>query len=97
MIDHWWQTETGWSICANPSGLGLLPVKYGSPGVPMPGYDIRILDEGGTEDLPVEVDDALFSKAWEHGHSSGYHEVEYYYCDLADLVLAAYRAGKQGS
>ena len=47
VIDHWWQTETGWCIAGNPLGLGLLPVKYGSPTVPMPGYDLRILDEGG--------------------------------------------------
>jgi propionyl-CoA synthetase len=49
VIDHWWQTETGWSIAANPLGLGMLPVKYGSPTVPMPGYHIRVLDEGGHE------------------------------------------------
>ena len=49
VIDHWWQTETGWSICANPAGLGLMPVKYGSPGVPMPGYDLRVLDDAGHE------------------------------------------------
>ncbi|HUS95319.1 MAG TPA: propionyl-CoA synthetase [Hyphomicrobiaceae bacterium] len=47
VIDHWWQTETGWSICANPVGLGQLPVKYGSPTVPMPGYDLQALDETG--------------------------------------------------
>ncbi|HEX5867729.1 MAG TPA: AMP-binding protein, partial [Beijerinckiaceae bacterium] len=47
VIDHWWQTETGWAIAGNPLGLGLLPVKYGSPTAPMPGYDLRILDEGG--------------------------------------------------
>ena len=45
VIDHWWQTETGWAICGNPVGLGTLPVKYGSPTVPMPGYDIDVLDE----------------------------------------------------
>ncbi len=45
VIDHWWQTETGWVICGNPVGLGLLPVKPGSPTVPMPGYDLRALDE----------------------------------------------------
>ncbi|HSY42161.1 MAG TPA: propionyl-CoA synthetase [Polyangia bacterium] len=45
VIDHWWQTETGWAIAGNPLGLGLLPVKHGSPTVPMPGYDVRILDE----------------------------------------------------
>jgi len=45
VIDHWWQTETGWAITANPLGLGLLPIKPGAAGVPMPGYDLRILDE----------------------------------------------------
>ena len=45
VIDHWWQTETGWSIAANPVGLGQLPVVHGSPTVAMPGYDIRVLDE----------------------------------------------------
>lgn len=49
VIDHWWQTETGWAIAANPLGLGQLPVKYGSPTVPMPGYAIRVLDDAGHE------------------------------------------------
>ena len=40
VIDHWWQTETGWAIAANCVGLGMLPVKPGSPTVPMPGYDV---------------------------------------------------------
>ncbi len=47
VIDHWWQTETGWAIAANPFGLELLPIKKGSPSVPMPGYDVQVLDEGG--------------------------------------------------
>ena len=47
VIDHWWQTETGWAIAANPLGIEELPVKLGSPTVPMPGYQIDILDEGG--------------------------------------------------
>jgi propionyl-CoA synthetase len=47
VIDHWWQTETGWAIAANPLGIERLPVKPGSPTVPMPGYDIQILDEEG--------------------------------------------------
>ena len=46
VIDHWWQTETGWPIVGNPVGLGLLPVKYGSPTVPMPGWDVQVVDEG---------------------------------------------------
>ncbi len=45
VLDHWWQTETGWCIAGNPVGLGTLPVKYGSATVPMPGYDVRIVDE----------------------------------------------------
>ncbi len=55
VIDHWWQTETGWAIAANPVGLELLPVKPGSPSVPMPGYDVRILDEGGAERAAGEI------------------------------------------
>ncbi|HIG18620.1 MAG TPA: propionyl-CoA synthetase, partial [Candidatus Handelsmanbacteria bacterium] len=49
VIDHWWQTETGWPICANPVGIELLPVKPGSSSVSMPGYDVRVLDESGNE------------------------------------------------
>ena len=47
VIDHWWQTETGWAIAGNPLGLGALPIKHGSPTVAMPGYDVQIVDEGG--------------------------------------------------
>ena len=49
VIDHWWQTETGWAIAANPLGLGALPIKHGSPTVAMPGYDLQVLDEAGNE------------------------------------------------
>jgi propionyl-CoA synthetase len=45
VIDHWWQTETGWAIAGNPVGLGQLPVKHGSATVVMPGYDLRVVDE----------------------------------------------------
>ena len=54
VIDHWWQTETGWAIAGNPVGLGALPVKHGSPTVPMPGYDLQALDEGGRP-VPAET------------------------------------------
>ena len=47
VIDHWWQTETGWAIAGNPIGIEHLPVKLGSPTVAMPGYDIHILDDAG--------------------------------------------------
>ncbi|MGQ3210471.1 propionyl-CoA synthetase [Shinella sp.] len=49
VIDHWWQTETGWAIVGNPLGLDPLPVKYGSPTVPMPGYELHVLDDAGHE------------------------------------------------
>ncbi len=49
VIDHWWQTETGWPIGANCVGLGMLPVKPGSCTKPVPGYDVRVLDDSGLE------------------------------------------------
>jgi len=49
VIDHWWQTETGWSIAANPAGLGLFNVVPGSAGRPMPGWDVRVLTDDGLE------------------------------------------------
>ncbi|HKA71710.1 MAG TPA: AMP-binding protein, partial [Xanthobacteraceae bacterium] len=55
VIDHWWQTETGWCIAGNPMGLGPLPVKHGSPTVPMPGYDVRIVDEACRELPPSRM------------------------------------------
>ncbi len=55
VIDHWWQTETGFAIAANPLGIEALPVKIGSPTVAMPGYDVRILDEGGQEVPPGQL------------------------------------------
>lgn len=47
VIDHWWQTETGWAIVANPMGLEVFPVKHGSPTLPMPGFTVDVLDDGG--------------------------------------------------
>ncbi|MDP2580776.1 propionate-CoA ligase PrpE [Shimia thalassica] len=52
IVDHWWQTETGWAIAANPLGIEELPTKLGSPTVPMPGYEVAILDDAGH---PVEA------------------------------------------
>ncbi|MDE0065228.1 MAG: propionyl-CoA synthetase [Gammaproteobacteria bacterium] len=58
VIDHWWQTETGWSICANLVGLELMETRPGSVTVPVPGYDLRILDENGA-DLPAGKEGAV--------------------------------------
>jgi propionyl-CoA synthetase len=52
VIDHWWQTETGWPIAANLRGLEPMPIKPGSPTVPVPGYDVRVLDPSGDEVAP---------------------------------------------
>ncbi|WP_132119056.1 propionyl-CoA synthetase [Actinocrispum wychmicini] len=61
VIDHWWQTETGWPICANLRGLEPMPIKPGSPTVPVPGYDVRILDGVGAE-LPAGQEGAIAIK-----------------------------------
>ncbi len=61
VIDHWWQTETGWPMAANPMGLERLPVKYGSPTVPMPGYDIHAVDEAGRQ-VPANETGAIVVK-----------------------------------
>ena len=55
VIDHWWQTETGYSIAANPMGIEPLQVKNGSPSVAMPGYDVQVLDEDGHPVKPGEL------------------------------------------
>ena len=61
VVDHWWQTETGWPIVANPIGIEELPTKVGSPTVPMPGYEIHVLDEAGTQ-LPRDTLGAIAIK-----------------------------------
>jgi propionyl-CoA synthetase len=55
VIDHWWQTETGWSIAANPMGIEPLPIKPGSPTVAAPGWDLRVLDGEGREASPGTI------------------------------------------
>ncbi len=55
VIDHWWQTETGYAIASNPMGIEKMPVKLGSPTVPVPGYDVQILADDGTELGPNEL------------------------------------------
>jgi propionyl-CoA synthetase len=55
VIDHWWQTETGWPIVANPVGIEQMPVKLGSPTLPLPGYDVRVLGEDGRPLPPGEL------------------------------------------
>jgi propionyl-CoA synthetase len=61
VIDHWWQTETGWPIVANPRGLEPLPVKPGSATVPLPGWDVQALDVDGTQ-LPAGEEGSIAIK-----------------------------------
>ena len=61
VVDHWWQTETGWPIAANPVGLGILPIKLGSPSVPMPGYDVCVVDDAA-KPLPAGTMGSLVIK-----------------------------------
>ena len=55
VIDHWWQTETGWAICANCRGIEPVPVVPGSPSLPVPGYDVQVLDTDGEPVEPGEI------------------------------------------
>jgi propionyl-CoA synthetase len=58
VIDNWWQTETGWPIAANLRGLDPMPTRPGSPSVPVPGYDVRVVDPAG-DDVPAGTDGAI--------------------------------------
>jgi propionyl-CoA synthetase len=58
VVDNWWQTETGWPVAANPAGLGLLPIKPGSPTRLMPGWDVSVVDDEGRQ-LPAGVEGTL--------------------------------------
>jgi propionyl-CoA synthetase len=59
VIDHWWQTETSWSITSNFKGLGLFPTRYGSAGKPAPGYDVKVLKSDGSEAKSGEMGDIV--------------------------------------
>ena len=81
VIDHWWQTETGWPMVSNPMGIERLPVKYGSPSVPLPGYEIHVVDEA-CKPVPPNTTGAIVVKLplppgclptlWEN--EQGFHE-----------------------
>ena len=61
VVDHWWQTETAWAIAGNPVGLDNLPLKAGSPSVPIPGYDVQVLDGDGNR-MPAGAEGAICIK-----------------------------------
>jgi len=55
VIDHWWQTESGWPMVTNPIGIEVFPIKPGSPTLPVPGYDVRVLDDDGDDCAPDQI------------------------------------------
>jgi propionyl-CoA synthetase len=55
VVDHWWQTETGWAICGDPVGIEFFPVKPGSATKPMPGYDVHVVDDEGKDCAPGQT------------------------------------------
>jgi len=55
VIDHWWQTESGWPMVTNPIGIEKFPIKPGSPTLPVPGYDVRVLDDDGDDCSPDQI------------------------------------------
>ena len=61
VIDHWWQTETGWAICANCIGIEHLPIKEGSPSKPVPGWDLKVVDDHNQELPPGEIGSLVVS------------------------------------
>jgi len=62
VIDHWWQTETGWAICGNFRGLEQFPTKPGSATMPMPGYNVKVLDSGSGQELGSNVNGVIAVK-----------------------------------
>jgi propionyl-CoA synthetase len=86
VVDHWWQTETGWCIAGNPVGLGLLPVKHGSPTVPMPGYQVDVVDEA-SKSLPAGTMGSIVIKLPMPG----------YQVDVVDEASKPLPAGTMGS
>jgi propionyl-CoA synthetase len=81
VIDHWWQTETGWAIAANCWGIEQLPVKPGSPTKAVPGYDVRVLDEAGREQKPSEIGNIVVRLPLPPGNSPTLWQNEQRYVD----------------
>jgi propionyl-CoA synthetase len=81
VIDHWWQTETGWAIAANCWGIEQLPVKPGSPTKAVPGYDVRVLDETGEERKPGEIGNIVIRLPLPPGNSPMLWQNERRYVD----------------
>ena len=96
-IDHWWQTETGWSIAANCMGIDPLPVKAGSPALPIPTCDVQILDEGGNQMPDGEIGSIVVKLPLPPGSLSGLwnNEARFIEAYMADFP-GYYKTGDAG-
>ena len=81
VIDHWWQTETGWPVVANPMGIEELEVKPGSPTVALPGYDVRVLSDQGDEMITGEMGNIVIKLPMPPGCLPGLWENEKRFID----------------
>ncbi|BCT75858.1 propionyl-CoA synthetase [Sinomonas cyclohexanicum] len=97
VVDHWWQTETGWAICGNPRGLEDLPLKAGSPSVPMPGYALDILDGAGEPVEPGEEGNIVLRLPLPPGTlSTLWHNDERYIASYLSAFPGYYATGDSG-
>ncbi|GAA5066193.1 AMP-binding protein [Nocardia callitridis] len=97
VIDHWWQTETGWPICANPLGLQRLPIKPGSASVPVPGYRLRVLSSEGNPVPPNTEGTIVVGLPLPPGTLTGlWHDQERYQRSYLSAFPGHYLTGDSG-
>ncbi|UAK39952.1 propionyl-CoA synthetase [Gordonia bronchialis] len=97
VIDHWWQTETGWAIAANLRGLEQMPLKAGSPTVPVPGYDVGIVDAEGTTLGPGEEGNIVIKLPLPPGTLTGlWNDEERYRSSYLTTFPGYYLTGDSG-
>lgn len=90
VVDHWWQTETGWSICANCLGIEALPVVPGSPGKAVPGYDVKVLDNNGAPVAKGEMGSLAIKLPLPPGTFTTLWQADQRYCDTYFTRYAGY-------
>ncbi|SFO50119.1 propionyl-CoA synthetase [Cohaesibacter marisflavi] len=97
VIDHWWQTETGWAIAANPVGIELMPIVHGSPTVAMPGYDVQIVGADGHPVPANEMGNIVIKLPLAPGNLPGlWHNDERFKSSYLDEFPGYYQTGDAG-
>lgn len=97
VIDHWWQTETGGPVVGNPYGLGLLPIKPGSAGIPLPGYEVAVVTPEGQPAPPGEKGLVVIKRPFPGLTATLWGEPERYGRDYWDRIPGMYLAGDAGA